>query len=490
MPTIIERFEATDREIKPVSVWRELENRSMFILIGDIYSGDQISSSVIDKIESMLPGNSLFFILKGHEYLHPAGLELIPVETIRETIKNDMACIFRRQLYINRRINELGYVLLCASLGKDADGEDVAAGIVYADSRIQSGIDEDHLFGLLGNLRRNYDAFCHSKSVVGFARDTSVFRYVIDPADGKIIMKRMPHGFDNSRAVDALNQQVTDQLIPSLVTADETPRSDYLVKRRFKNLKISRIKSLDSEYILVSFKPTSDFLLSGENYEELINSFSHKLKGKLSAIHTAASQLATQEGSVIDKDDAALLTIIESAVEGADNLVTRLNKYLGSNSNAVEQVDLHKIIEEAIKEEISGRESEPCTAMALNASNPYVKGDTRQLKKAVEEIVANAFEACPPSGEIFIETSRDEENISIVARNNLSSSIRYDSPKSVSDYKRPFISCKPKHAGMGLSIVRRIIDDHGGEVIIDKCSDATFKVTLSLPINDKAGEKS
>ncbi len=490
MPTITERFETIGSVIKPAKTWEKLDYRSMFALTSELYSGGQISTSIIDEIENMLPGNSPFFILRGDEYLHPAGLELIPVETVRETIKNDTACIFRRQLYVNRRINELGYILLCTSLGKNADGDDIAVGLIYSNSRSRFEINEDHLFSLLGEIRRHYDSFCQSKTAVSFAQNKTAFRYVIDPAHGDIIILQRPNSLENSQAADALNRQVIDHLIPGVVTDGERAKEDHLIRRRFKNLKISRIKLLGHEYMLLSFKPADDILSPGENYEELIRSFSHKLKGKLSAIHTASSQLSTQEGSVIDKDDAALLTIIESAIEGADNLVTRLDKYINSNSRSEEQVDLHRLIQDTVTEKLSGLKSRPCPSLALKAVKPCVRGDSSQLKKAIDEILTNAIEACPPSGEIFIGTSQDEENISVTARNDLSPSIRYDSPATVADLHRPFISGKPRHAGMGLSIVRRIIEDHGGEVAIDKYREETFKVTLSLPVDDEFGEES
>ena len=325
MPTIAERFQTADNSGAPIEAGRGLDAGSLFNLAYDIYSGGSISTAVIENIEKFLPGNCLFFLTRGDQYLHPEKLELIPFETVRETIRNDTACIFRRQLYINRKINEVGCSLFCVSLGYDAAMREIAAGLIYSDNWSRTGLNEECMFGLLGQIRRFYDVFHSSRAVTDFMASSESFRYAVDSATGDIIRRCLPDGLDSSEAVGTLDRQVTKELIPA-VLSNTCEKDDMPTKAWFKNLKISKISLLDYEYLFLSFRPSDSGLRNDKINSRLIGDFTHQLKGKLSAIKTAASQLSMQEGDVINEDDIVLLTVIDTAVQNADELLARFGR--------------------------------------------------------------------------------------------------------------------------------------------------------------------
>ncbi|MEW5924071.1 MAG: ATP-binding protein, partial [Candidatus Zixiibacteriota bacterium] len=111
--------------------------------------------------------------------------------------------------------------------------------------------------------------------------------------------------------------------------------------------------------------------------------------------------------------------------------------------------------------------------------------DIKQLKAAIEELIANALEACPPSGEISVMTLMGSKDVSVCIQNDLTPEARISTAVAAPDPIRPFISWKSGHAGMGLTIAERIIAEHEGELTIETNPDRVFKATMSFPIRTK-----
>ncbi|MEW5923671.1 MAG: hypothetical protein AB1746_06755, partial [Candidatus Zixiibacteriota bacterium] len=219
MPTIAERFQAeTGRKKEPVETCNCPDAAMLFTLAFDLYNAGDVRASAIDSIEKSLPGNCLFFLVKEEGYLHPENFELLPIDVIKETIKNDNACIFRQQMYINRKISELACTLFCASLGRDVNGNEIAGGVVYSNNWNWAGVNEEKLYGFLAAVRRFYDAFSGSRTIAEFAGNNSAFRYVVDLSTGGIIMHCPPIGHGPETEID---RQVSEYLIPAIISNGE-----------------------------------------------------------------------------------------------------------------------------------------------------------------------------------------------------------------------------------------------------------------------------
>ena len=486
MPTISERFQAeTGRKKEPVETCSHPDAATLFTLAFDLYNAGEVRSSVIDSIEKSLPGNCLFFLAREEGYIHPENFELLPIDVIQETIKNDNACIFRQQMYINRKINELGYTLFCAALGSDVHGNEVAGGVVYSNNWNWSGVNEEKLYGFLGAVRRFYDAFSGSRVISEFAGSKSAFRYVVDLSTGDIIMHSIPKGHGEGIPETEINRQVSEYLIPAIISNSEKEKADELTRQHFRNLQISKLSLPGLECVLLTFQPRIPDMSFPDSNDQLISSFSHRLNGKLGTIQTASQKLSLQEGHVVNKDDIALLAVIDSALQGSIRLVSRLSRYANSHSQKNDDIDLNALIQDTVRDKLASMESHPRVKLILEPDTTLIAGDTQQLKAAIEELLINALEACPPSGEISVTTLTGDEDISVCIQNELTPEARISAAMVTPDSIRPFISLKSEHTGMGLTIAERIITDHEGELTLESDPDNIFKATLSLPVRNK-----
>jgi signal transduction histidine kinase len=117
--------------------------------------------------------------------------------------------------------------------------------------------------------------------------------------------------------------------------------------------------------------------------------------------------------------------------------------------------------------------------------------DTKKLERALYNLLLNACEAIPgQDGRINIDLREIQGGLQIRLSDNgrgIPESIR-------GKLFEPFISYgKENGTGLGLTVVQKIVQDHGGDVIVEKTSDEGTVFRITLPIisssaNDSGGE--
>jgi signal transduction histidine kinase len=110
----------------------------------------------------------------------------------------------------------------------------------------------------------------------------------------------------------------------------------------------------------------------------------------------------------------------------------------------------------------------------------HVRGSSGRLDQVFMNLVSNAVQACEPGGAVLIET-REDGGSALVTVRDTGHGIPENKRKHVFD---PFFTTKPvgQGQGLGLAIVYRIVEGHGGEVNFDSAEGegTTFRVKLPL----------
>src|SRR5206468_5243470 len=112
-----------------------------------------------------------------------------------------------------------------------------------------------------------------------------------------------------------------------------------------------------------------------------------------------------------------------------------------------------------------------------------VSGDPDRLREAIDNLVSNAIKYSPIGGEIAISVKRDDDDVLIRVSDNGPGLSPEDMSRLFGRFQR--LSAKPtageSSTGLGLSIVKRIIDMHGGEVSAASAGPgqgSSFTITL------------
>jgi hypothetical protein len=459
-----------------------INNRQLFSLAYYIYGKAELSQDILEEIEGAAAGGSLFFLINSHDYIQPRGFEPVPPSTIWEIVKNDTACIFRRRLYRDGRPNEAGNTVCAVYLGRDMLRNEVAAGIIIPEGVAIDSRREDMFYELIGNLKRFYNEFSASRVVDDFVRNKSAFRYVIDAVSKEIIFRKTSSAGDTDWESDVLDHYVTTYIFPGKAEpcrsadAAQEPCDDPI-----KNVNLARTIIQGREYVFLSFNVSRRNSNETHEYDRLVRNFSHKIRGKLTALQSAADKISMEKSKVTNDDDITPASIIQTATEGIDRLVSRLDQFSSSNMANRTAIDLGELIENILRRKRSGIKPIPTIEFIPYAKAGLVEGDPELMESALGELIENAVDACPSDGNISIGLGREDEKIKLTIHNDLPDTVPTTGIENFGNSAEPLIASDSRKAGMGLTIARRIIRGHGGEIEIAGDTKDRFTVTVELP---------
>ena len=115
--------------------------------------------------------------------------------------------------------------------------------------------------------------------------------------------------------------------------------------------------------------------------------------------------------------------------------------------------------------------------LLLPEFDPLVEIDPRLIQQALVHLIRNSVEAMPCGGDLCIEVVVAAEEVRIILRDS-----GYGLDTSRKGYATdPFYTTKMVGTGMGLTLVKRIIEDHGGSLRVDNRSEGGVRATVVLP---------
>ena len=200
--------------------------------------------------------------------------------------------------------------------------------------------------------------------------------------------------------------------------------------------------------------------------------FSHEIRNPLTVMKMLLHSLAKTipDGSQGQKD----LGIIMQKVDQLNETTERVLRFSRSNEPKLENVDLNDVVNEVVLlTRHQFRQNRIQVESVLSVEPPIVAGDRLQLEQAMLNLVLNASQALDQDRRIFLSTRVENGRCSVEVR---------DTGRGISMEKKeklfqPFFSNKTGGTGLGLPIVKKIIDHHGGEIHWESSESGTsFKM--------------
>lgn len=204
-------------------------------------------------------------------------------------------------------------------------------------------------------------------------------------------------------------------------------------------------------------------------------SVSHDLRNVLTPVVTMSTFLTEQLKSLHPQSKTALDLIRRSGERGVA-LVEKIMCFGSDAALEVGEVDLRRLVKdvfEVLPERIE-------TSISINSNDLTIQGDSTQLFRAFLNLCNNACDAMPEAGTLEVVVNA---NKNVVAIKVIDSGPGI--PESLHEKVfEPFFSTRRDEggAGLGLAIVRKIVNQHGGVIRIEASDDGTC-FSLVLPIN-------
>jgi signal transduction histidine kinase len=213
---------------------------------------------------------------------------------------------------------------------------------------------------------------------------------------------------------------------------------------------------------------------------ELSASIAHEVRNPLGVIFNSLTTLRRMLAG--KQDAAALLDIVGEEADRLNRMVGDLLDYSRPLQPTMQPVALAPLIEEAVASAHKGGAGDGVLVRVHVApAVETVPADARLLRQALLNLVTNAFQAMPKGGELTVlatEVSDNRAPFACIAVRDTGSGIP---PEEHERVFQPFYTTKATGTGLGLAVVRRIAEGHGGRVrLAEVRTGAEFQLLLPL----------
>ena len=210
---------------------------------------------------------------------------------------------------------------------------------------------------------------------------------------------------------------------------------------------------------------------------QLTAGLAHELRNPLGTIKASAEMLNT---TLTAENDVAreMAEFISTEVDRTNSLVTRFLQFARPLKLRLEKADLAQLLDRAI----SGAEREaPGIAVYRNYAPeiPPFPFDAELMERVFYNLVLNAAQATDTGGTVTVKT-RAEGRIAEIAVIDRGVGI---GPAQMKDIFNPFFTTKPEGVGLGLAIVAKIVDEHGGKIAVESEPGKGSIFCVSLPMD-------
>ncbi len=218
----------------------------------------------------------------------------------------------------------------------------------------------------------------------------------------------------------------------------------------------------------------------------------HMIGNRVFAIKGDVNELEYQlRQSTIQTAEA--LNISESIKKGIfllEEILNEFREFVKATQLDVEETDLNQLVRESIEEGFPKR-SNTDLSLKLAQHLPGIKADPKKLKRCFSELLENAVNFQPDGGEIKITTSMADARSKRWLKPSLQAgsyvAVRFeDTGPGIEVANKPkifnpFYTSRAKGMGLGLSIVKGIVDAHDGVIFESGRPGKGAKFTILLP---------
>jgi two-component system nitrogen regulation sensor histidine kinase NtrY len=253
---------------------------------------------------------------------------------------------------------------------------------------------------------------------------------------------------------------LSEQIYPMKTGAAKTIRIGGL-----RTYKVQKSKFIDRgfERIFILIQEVTAEIFEAEKnvYSKVIRMMAHEVNNTVGPVNSIINSALTQKAAWIDENDQLLKNALQVAMDRNQNLnifmrnFADLVKLPDANKKRIDLVALLTSVTELMR--FTGQEKQIKLELNLPDKPYYILADAQQLEQAFINIVKNAIEAIEQVGVITIGLD--------IAKHQL---IFADNGKGIAKSNTehlfsPFFSTKKDGQGIGLTLVREILLNHGFE---------------------------
>lgn len=213
---------------------------------------------------------------------------------------------------------------------------------------------------------------------------------------------------------------------------------------------------------------------------QLAAGVAHEIKNPLASIKGAADILCDPDSASSDKQDFS--RILQSEVKRIDGTVGEFLAFARPQKPVLARFDWSTAVGQTVrqfKKQASDRGMELSSEIEPNV---LITGDSSKLHQVLLNLLLNASEACADGDKVLVSLSK--------SGNGGGRLIVSDSGQGISDVDQirifePFYTTKSSGSGLGLAVVKSIIDEHHGTISVESKKGDGTRFTIDIPAENR-----
>jgi two-component system sensor histidine kinase BaeS len=221
---------------------------------------------------------------------------------------------------------------------------------------------------------------------------------------------------------------------------------------------------------------------------QLLADVSHELMTPLTAIRGYAETLGLTQFAPESKEGLRAVKVIQEEGERIERLVGDLLDLArfeaGGISLAQESVDVDEVFERVAERHAkTAADKQVMIVVEPRDEGLRLVGDPMRIEQAVQNLAANALKHTPPGGVVRLSARRDPARVTLSVSDNGIGIPAEHLPHVFDRFYKADRSRSQSGSGLGLSIVKAIIERHGGTVSVRSTPHVETVFEVSLPLS-------
>ncbi|QJD99369.1 HAMP domain-containing protein [Massilia forsythiae] len=251
----------------------------------------------------------------------------------------------------------------------------------------------------------------------------------------------------------------------------------------------SRLQVGTGSGFIVVFDDISDVISAQRSvaWGEVARRLAHEIKNPLTPIQLSAERMQMKLADRLDQQGAELLKkgtdTIVNQVDAMKRMVDDFRDYAKAPPAVLSPLDLNALIGEILNLYLAEDDSD-VIHVGLAGGLPMVMGDATQLRQVIHNLLQNAQDALSDRGQQAAPPRVDvtTDAIHYVGADGASgTAVRLSivdngpgfAPRILSRAFEPYVTSKARGTGLGLPMVKKIVDEHGGRIDVANRADGT-----------------
>jgi len=219
-------------------------------------------------------------------------------------------------------------------------------------------------------------------------------------------------------------------------------------------------------------------------WADVARRIAHEIKNPLTPIQLSAERLKRRFTKEIQSDPDTFALCADTIIRHVGDIgrmVDEFSAFARMPQPVIKPEDIGQVVREALVLQKTARPGIDWVT-DIPARGPVAPCDRRLLRQALTNLLQNAADAVsmrPGAGHIGVVVSTTESEVRVAVTDDGVGLPAEDRGRLT----EPYVTHKPKGTGLGLAIVKKIMEDHGGALLLDDRPDGPGAVaTLVMPL--------